>query len=195
MKGRSAERSGFLAVVATVVAALWLPLVASDAYGESAQSQGVAPSEEIIAIPSVGGAKLQTRVRRPQGNGPYPLAVVNHGSPPDASQRPGMEIPTFRPATEWLLSKGYMVALPLRRGYGQTGGRWAEAYGRCGDPDYYRAGLATADDIEAVMAFFRGRSEVKRQSVLMIGVSAGGWGSIAEGSRNPSDVQTILNFA
>jgi dipeptidyl aminopeptidase/acylaminoacyl peptidase len=158
MKRLPGERGGLLAVVAAAVASLWLGLAALEAHGQPARSSvaaGLAPSEEIIAIPSVDGINLQTRVRRPRGDGPYPLAIINHGSPPNASQRPAMEVPTFRPATEWLLSKGYMVALPLRRGYGQTGGRWAEAYGRCGDPDYYRAGLATADDIEAVIAFFR----------------------------------------
>jgi dienelactone hydrolase len=36
---------------------------------------------------------------------------------------------------------------------------------------------------------------VKRQNTLVIGVSAGGWGSIATASRNPSDVSAILNFA
>src|SRR5882757_6428184 len=40
--------------------------------------------------------------------------------------------------------RGYMVALPLRRGYGETGGPWRENYGSCGNPDYYRAGLVTA---------------------------------------------------
>jgi len=173
-----------------VVALLLFDLVASDARGQSA-----AAAEEIIAIASVGGVQLQTRVRRPQGAGPHPLAIINHGSPASGSERPTMEIPTYRPATDWLLSKGYTVALPLRRGYGQTGGRWAENYGSCRNPDYYHAGLATGDDIGAVVEFFRRRSEVKRQAILVIGASAGGWGSVAEASRNPNGVLGILNFA
>jgi dienelactone hydrolase len=180
--------------VVLLLGVLWL-----DARGAAAQrsavDSAVAPSEEIIAIPASGGIKLQTRVRRPQGSGPYALAIVNHGSPPSAAQRPSMEIPSFASAADWLLSKGYMVALPLRRGYGDTGGPWAENYGPCRDPDFYRAGLASADDIGAALQFFRGRSDVKRETILVIGQSAGGWGSVATASRNPSGVVAILNFA
>ena len=174
---------------------LWL-----DARGAAAQKSGdfqgaVAPWEEIIAIPAAGGIKLQTRVRRPAGNGPHALAIVNHGSPPDAAQRPTMDIPRYPSATDWLLSKGYMVALPLRRGYGDTGGPWAENYGPCRNPDFYRAGLTTGDDIGMVLEFFLSRSEMKRERILLIGQSAGGWGSVAIASRNPSGVFAILNFA
>ena len=106
-----------------------------------------------------------------------------------------MEIPTFAPASSWLLQRGYMVVLPLRRGYGETGGQWLESYGSCGNPDYYRAGLTTAEDIRAVIGFFRARTEVERDRVLLVGYSAGGWGSLALASQNPGGVLAVLNFA
>jgi hypothetical protein len=55
---------------------------------------------------------MQTRVLRPAGRGPFPLAIA---------------------------------APRLRR----TGGTWAETYGSCANPDFYRAGLASAQDIVA----------------------------------------------
>lgn len=106
-----------------------------------------------------------------------------------------MEVPTFATASSWLLQRGYMVALPLRRGYGETGGAWVENYGTCSNPDYYRAGLTSAEDIQAAVAFFRGRSEVQRDRILLIGISAGGWGSIAAASRNPPGVFAVVNVA
>ena len=72
--------------------------------------------------------------------------------------------------------------LPLRRGYGQTGGPWLENFGRCSSPDYYRAGLTTAQDIRTVIDYFRGRTEVQRDRILLVGWSAGGWGSLAAAS-------------
>ena len=150
---------------------------------------------EIVGIASTDGATLRTRVLRPPGPGPFPLAVISHGSPANPAQRPTMEIPTFAPASSWLLQRGYMVALPLRRGYGETGGQWLESYGSCGNPDYYRAGLTTAEDIGAVIGFFRARAEVERDRVLLIGYSAGGWGSLALASQNPGGVLAVLNFA
>jgi dienelactone hydrolase len=152
-------------------------------------------SQEIVAIATASGASLKTRVLRPPGQGRFPLAVISHGSPASSSQRPTMEIPTFAPASNWLLRRGYMVALPLRRGYGETGGAWAENYGSCTNPDYHRAGLTSAEDIAAALDFLRARPEVERDRVLLIGWSAGGWGSIATASRNPGGVLAVLNFA
>ena len=151
--------------------------------------------QEIVGIPAAAGATLRTRLLRPTGAGPFPLAIVSHGSPASASQRPDMEIPTFATASSWLLQRGYMVALPLRRGYGETGGPWLEQYGACNNPDYYRAGLTTAEDIDATIGFFRARSETARDRIILIGWSAGGWGSIAAASRNPPGVFAVVNFA
>ena len=161
---------------------------------------GAAPAvpgtvQEIVGIPAAAGATLRTRLLRPTGAGPFPLAIVSHGSPASASQRPDMEIPTFATASSWLLQRGYMVALPLRRGYGETGGPWLEQYGACNNPDYYRAGLTTAEDIDATIGFFRARSETARDRIILIGWSAGGWGSIAAASRNPPGVFAVVNFA
>jgi len=104
---------------------------------------------------------IQTRVLQPAGPGPFPLAIVSHGSPPDASQRPAMQVPTYASASNWLLERGYLVALPLRRGYGETGGPWLENFGSCSTPDYYRAGLTTAEDI--ISATCKSRSSIARR--------------------------------
>jgi hypothetical protein len=74
---------------------------------------------EVVGIASVGGAVLRTRVLRPQGQGPFPVAIISHGSPADPAQRPVM-VPTFAALSNWLLQRGYVAALPLRRGYGET---------------------------------------------------------------------------
>jgi dienelactone hydrolase len=176
-----------------VLAALFLITTIQAAAEPAATVEAAA--QEIVGIAAAEGATLRTRIFRPAGQGPFPLAVVSHGSPPDASRRPVMEVPTFASASNWLLQRGYMVALPLRRGYGETGGPWRENYGSCGNPDYYRAGLVTAEDIQAAIGFFRARSDVARDRILLIGWSAGGWGSLAADSQNPPGVFAVLNFA
>ena len=55
---------------------------------------------------------LPARVFVPPGPGPFPLAVVSHGSPANAAARKTMAPPEYRAGTDWLLSRGYMVVLP-----------------------------------------------------------------------------------
>src|SRR5262245_39505511 len=116
--------------VALLAVLLWLAALPSPAPAAPATAVKAA-SQETIGIRTRSGAVLQARVLRPAGPGPFPLAIVSHGSPPDASQRPAMQIPTYASASNWLLERGYMVGLPLRRGYGETGGPWVENYGSC----------------------------------------------------------------
>lgn len=138
---------------------------------------------------------LPARVFVPPGTGPFPLAVVSHGSPANAAARKTMAPPEYRAGTDWLLSRGYMVVLPLRRGYGPRGGAWAEAYGPCSKPDYVGGGLATADDIQNVARYFATLDTVRADNILLVGQSAGGWGSLAAASRTPAGVRAVINFA
>jgi dienelactone hydrolase len=139
---------------------------------------------------------LSMRVCRPPGDGPHKLAIINHGSPPRPDQRPTMEPSGCdREATRWFLDRGFAVAFPLRRGYGRTGGAWAENYGACATPDYFRAGLQTANDIEAAIAYARELPFVRKDAIIVVGQSAGGWGTLALSSRNPDGVAAMVNFA
>ncbi|MBL0899293.1 MAG: hypothetical protein IBJ17_11425, partial [Reyranella sp.] len=97
--------------------------------------------EEIVRVPGPGGANLIATVLRPPGEAKAPVVVINHGSPADGSQRTTMQRPKYPTLSSWFLAKGYVVALPLRRGYGESGGTWAESSGACGTPDSYTPAL------------------------------------------------------
>lgn len=158
------------------------------------------PGEQAWFVPvgrDAQGAEilLPARVFSPVGPGPFPLAVVSHGSPANAAARKTMAPPEYRAGAEWLVSRGFMVVLPLRRGYGPRGGEWAEAYGPCSQPDYVRGGLATADDIQNVARYFATLPTIRADRILLVGQSAGGWGSLAAASRGPESVRAVINFA
>ncbi|MES2710400.1 MAG: hypothetical protein V4653_02365, partial [Pseudomonadota bacterium] len=96
----------------------------SRAAGPIGDSQG---REQMHRLPVPGtDALIQMRLCRPAA-GDGPLVVINHGSPPVASARA-----TMAPsgcggeAVSWFTSRGYAVALPLRRGYGASDGPYAE---------------------------------------------------------------------
>ena len=151
--------------------------------------------EQEWRIPGPGGALMDATVFRPPGGARAPLVVVNHGSPVDAAERPVMTRPRLTPIASYFVSRGYVVVLPLRRGYGATGGRWAETYGGCDRPDYLGAGLATAADIAATIDFMSSQPFVAAERTIVVGQSAGGWGTLALSSRNPRGVPGMIDFA
>ena len=148
-----------------------------------------------ISVPGTGQS-LAGRLCRPAGQGPATLVVIAHGSPPDAASRPGMALHDCGDeAAQWFLTRGYAVAFALRRGYGATGGAWAENYGACGRPDFVRAGLETARDIDATVAAVIALPGVRPTGAVVVGQSAGGWGTLAYASRAHRRVAALVAIA
>jgi dienelactone hydrolase len=140
--------------------------------------------------------QVQTRICRPAGDAAATLVIINHGSPGNSPDRPKMQIGRCQTeAAQWFLSRGYVVAFPLRRGYGETGGAWAEDTGGCPNPDYVRAGLETARDIDAVVNYAAGLPFVRNEGVVVVGQSAGGWGAIAYNSAPHPKVAAFVVMA
>ena len=79
---------------------------------------------------------MRTSVFRPPGAGPFPLAVINHGSTQNEIRTGGFRQPQYTALTEWLVARGYAVAVPQRPGHGETGGPYYEAQGGCANADY-----------------------------------------------------------
>lgn len=152
---------------------------------------------ELAEIPAAHTDRLfATRICRPAAPGPARLVVINHGSPVDAAARAVMRpTPCDNEAVRWFTSRGYVAAIPMRRGYGPTGGAWVEEFGGCSRGNYGPAGLESARDILAVTRAMQARPDVARGPALVVGQSAGGWGALALSSLNPSEVGAILSFA
>lgn len=156
-----------------------------------------APRTENLRVvaPDDSGRELRVRLVLPEGDGPFPLAVINHGSPRTADERRDVTDPQYKQLVSWFVDRGYAVALPLRRGYGRNGGRWNETFGPCNNPDYFGAGLETARDIEAAIKALRERDDIEREATIVVGHSAGGWGTLALASLNLKGVRAYINFS
>ena len=146
-----------------------------------------------IAFPAAN-VEMRTLVFRPPGGGPFPLAVINHGSTQNAESRARLPMQEFEALTGWFVRHGYAVAIPERPGHGSTGGAYLEDQHGCEDADYRSAGLATAASIEVAISYLTTLSFVRRNNVVVVGQSAGGWGALALASQNPSGVRAVINF-
>jgi dienelactone hydrolase len=139
-------------------------------------------TQRTMLSASVGGQTIPVYFYRPERGGSFPLLVMSHGSPRDPSDRGNFGANTLSAQASAYAAQGVAVAVPIRRGYGD-GGAWAEGYGRCSSPDYYSAGLASAEDIQAAIDVASAQPGVDRSRIALIGVSAGAWASVAAGTR------------
>jgi len=174
---------------AAVLAAVPLAAAASLAFEESVRRVPVA------AGPGLPEATIEVTVIRPASPGRFPLLVLSHGSPRSADDRRRAGRVRYEPQSLAFVSMGFAVVLPTRRGYGDSGGKWSEGYGSCASPDYYAAGLETARDIRAALEAVRREPWADATRIVLAGLSAGGWGSIAAATRAPEGLVGVVNFA
>jgi len=137
---------------------------------------------------------LKALLYRPDGQGPYPLAVINHGSALTLEDRRKPTHP-FVEQSRWFVDRGFVVVVPSRRGYGGSDGSYAEGFGPCEDANYRLAGLETARDIWVVIDYMSKQPFDDGRRVIVVGHSAGGFGSLALASLNPPGVVGVINFA
>ncbi|WP_284778453.1 alpha/beta fold hydrolase [Agrobacterium sp. lyk4-40-TYG-31] len=136
---------------------------------------------------------LDVDTYRPTGSGPFPLVVINHGAALDAPTDGPWD---YRPdaAIRWFVSRGYAVAVPVRRGYGLSEGKRV-VLGDCDAPDYLIGGNTVAQDILAVVDYFRQQPFIDADQVILVGHSLGGAGSLVAAGRHPEGVLGVVAFA
>ena len=92
--------------------------------------------------------------------------------------------------------RGWAVAAVLRRGYGQSGGGWAETFGPCDKPNYIRAGRAGAADLKAPLSLIsRTAPDIDPHRMIAVGVSAGGFATVALTENPPPGLVAAISFA
>jgi dienelactone hydrolase len=148
-----------------------------------------------ISMPAAGPQGLEALLVRPAGSGRFPLALLNHGSPRNAVDRAGMTPQQMLPQLMEFARRGFAAATVMRRGYGTSGGGWAETYGSCSSPDYVAAGRAAAADLKATIAALSKREDIDPDHMLSIGVSAGGFATVALTEDPPPGLVAAISFA
>jgi len=154
--------------------------------------------ESVVRAPVAEGARrvlIEVTVFRPKSAGPFPVVVLSHGSPRSEEDRRLDGRQRLVGQAEPFLAMGYAVLVPTRRGYGESGGEWAESYGPCRDPDYYAAGLESARDIRAAVDGIRGEPWADTRRIVLAGQSAGGFGSVAAAASPFDGLVAVVNFA
>ena len=158
------------------------------------------PAGETVWIPmQASGSGDRDRVRLeatlylPEGAGPFPVVVFNHGS-----TGPGV-IPVEQTESPWgfaeyLNQKGIALIAPMRRGRGRSDGRYKEGY-RCSLKSV-RKGVEYADaSVAATFDYLDTVAWADRRRVMLAGFSRGGFLSVAHAARHPGRVVGVINFS
>jgi dienelactone hydrolase len=158
--------------------------------------------EEVWALPLP--LPIIAYVVRPVGDGPFPLAIMNHGVSLDPVQRSFFPLVEFRDAAMWFARRGYMVVAPSGS-YGAAALEVADAgwftgvffskIGKCSNPNFRDAGRAVAKLNLWIIEYMNTVKRIVPNNVVVVGQSARGWASIALSSANPSSVKAIVTFA
>jgi dienelactone hydrolase len=144
------------------------------------------PDDPLSEPASLSSSNHSEGIRRP-------LVVINHGT--SDLTREAVSLPVYYWLSRWFVERGYVVLLPQRRGHGATGGPRAEALGKCADPDHYPSGLIAAEDIAASVEYMAKQPFIDPNDVVVVGISTGGWASLALASRKPSIARAVINIA
>ena len=151
---------------------VWLLVAVSTCIGASAarsQSDLDSPKYRDVFYTS-GTLRIQAYLYKPDGDGPFPVVIYNHGT------RDGRErVPSPFPYVGKMLTRaGYAVFVPERRGYGKSDGEiWRQEVGNNQSRLIPRL-QAETDDVLAGVDYLRDLSYVDTKRLAVMGWSFGG---------------------
>ena len=143
-------------------------------------TNGQPQSYETTFYPS-GKFKIEAYVYKPEGTGPFPVVIYNHGSRAghEREERP------FVYVGEMLRHSGYVVIVPERRGYGESdGATFGDAIGQDRGPRFVARVEEETDDVLAVVEFVKTLPYADTKRVAVMGWSIGGIVSVFAASRS-----------
>ncbi len=165
---------------------------------------GAAPVEQVLSVPvtvrDIAGREVSqpivvTLTVDDATPAPRPLLVISHGRPPDAAERASMGRSFYADNAAWFARLGFAVAVPVRVGYGPSGGPDVENAGPCTNMQHRAVFDAAAQQGWAVIEALRRRPDVVPDRTVILGQSVGGAATVALAALKPPGVVAAINFA
>jgi pimeloyl-ACP methyl ester carboxylesterase len=135
--------------------------------------------------------RLQMTLMRPAViAGRLPVIVMNHGVPADKGSAAARQRARPLSQARLFVSAGFVVAVPMRRGYGQSEGSMPSF--SC---DIHGTAQEEAKDIVAAVRHLQTLPCVKADAITLLGVSAGAPASLAAAASIGPAVTGVVNMA
>ncbi|MGL6261916.1 dienelactone hydrolase family protein [Vibrio sp. WXL210] len=164
-----------------------LGVIAND-YGQTIQipmtDKGILWDSEIT---------LEATLYKPEGDGPFPTVIFNHGSTGGNKEFASETVNPWG-LGKVLNEKNIALIIPMRRGRGRSQGRYKEQY-TC-DPKGIAQGLDYAmASLDASYQFLLKQPWVDKRKVMLAGNSRGGILSLKYASEHPNSFTGVINFS
>lgn len=140
---------------------------------------------------------LDALVIRPDDNQRHPLAVINHGTPRGTGGERKQVFPSgMRGQAREFARRGWVAVTFTRRGFGASGGSYAEGSGQsCSTAVYEPAGRAAVEDVREVIRLMTEKPYVDGTKIISVGRSTGGFTTVALAAAPPPGLIAAINFA
>jgi dienelactone hydrolase len=147
-------------------------------------------NEHIELIPAGRDhqARLETTVFQPNGTGPFPLIIINHGKDPGHPNLQPRD--RFYHMAHAFVERGYAVMVPMRQGFANSTGRYRDR--GC---DMTANGYTQAEDIRDTLEYARQQKWIDGDHIVIAGQSYGGLATMAVGTQELPGVRGLINFA
>ena len=127
-----------------------------------------------------------------EATAPQPFLVIDHGR---SSSNLNIGRSRYLNQSKYFVSKGFVVVVPTRVGYGETGGPDIDDAESCNRPKYESVFRITSAQSEAAIAFAKTKPYVDPTKGIVAGQSYGGMTAIATAAKNIPGVVGAINFA
>jgi dienelactone hydrolase len=165
-------------------------------FGGAMRSQDLVVSELRIPTHESGSKGLSAVMVRPNDGAAHPLALLTHGTPRKAEDRVGMTPLRFIPQAREFARRGWTAVIVMRRGFGDSGGGYAEDGRACSRfPDFVGPTREAVRDLRESVAYLDARPEVDPSRMIAIGISTGGLAIVGLAADPPPNLIAAINFA
>ncbi len=158
---------------------------------------------EVISLPvkveDIKGSMIERTIKvtiiRDNAREKSGFMILNHGRGGNSEINNKRSVQPYFDNARYFVSKGYAVFLPLRVGYGATGGPDVEFSGGCTARRYPPVYEAGAVQTIATIAYAKTLPYINPNDGIVIGQSFGGTIAIAMAAKGIPGVRAAINFA
>lgn len=162
-----------------------------------AAAQAVIEDGSFLRV-RIGGrdTRLEMLVVKPEGAAArLPLALITHGKSPSGLRMSDLKATNYAGIARDLARRGWLAAVVVRRGFGQSDGPFRGEGVSCATPDLAPRIAQDTEEMEAIFTALTQRPDVDPERVIGLGESAGGMAMMALARKRPPGLRGVINVA